>query len=102
MPTLAPQTLARLYLEHAPALRLYARQWPTMAEDLVQEAFLKLARQSSPPVKVLAWLYKVVRNTALAMDRANARRRRREADAGPSEPWFIAADQQLDAADATR
>jgi RNA polymerase sigma factor (sigma-70 family) len=101
MLTIDPDTLGRLYRAHAPALRLYARQWPG-AEDLVQDAFIKLAQQSPPPGQVLAWLYRVVRNGALAANRAAARRRRREHRAGAPEAWFSSADDRLDAEHAAR
>ncbi len=77
MRPLDPETLGRLYRRHAPALRLYARQWPGAGDDLVQEAFVRLARQCPPPEQVLPWLYRVVRNAALAAHRAAGRRRRR-------------------------
>ena len=102
MPSIEPDALGRLYRQHAPALRLYARQWPGVGEDLVQDAFVKLARQSPPPERVLPWLYRVVRNRALAASRAAARRRRREGRAGAPEAWFAAVDDQLDAQDAVR
>jgi RNA polymerase sigma-70 factor (ECF subfamily) len=102
MPRIAPEELGRLYREHAPALRLYARQWPGGDEDLVQDAFVKLAQQSPAPDQVLAWLYRVVRNAALTAGRGAARRRRREAQAGSSEAWFAAADDHLDGREATR
>ncbi len=82
MPRIAPEELGRLYREHAAALRLYVRQWPGGDEDLVQDAFVKLAQQSPAPEQVLPWLYRVVRNGALAAGRGEARRRRR---AGPGE-----------------
>src|SRR5262249_36563575 len=62
MKRIAPEELGRLYREHAPALRLYVCQWPGGDEDLVQDAFIKLAQVSPEPVQVLAWLYSVVRN----------------------------------------
>jgi RNA polymerase sigma-70 factor (ECF subfamily) len=100
MTAIDPDTLGRLYRRHAPALRLYARQWPGAADDAVQEAFLQLARQAAPPREVLPWLYRVVRNAALAAGRADARRRRRESAAGAPEAWFSRADDRLDAAEA--
>jgi RNA polymerase sigma factor (sigma-70 family) len=102
MPGIAPETLGRLYRAHAAALRLYARQWGAGGEDLVQEAFVKLARQPALPEQVVPWLYRVVRNEALAANRSAARRRRREAEASSGEAWFAAADDRLDAAEATR
>ena len=98
MPPIDPPVLGQLYRLHAAALRLYARQWGTGAEDLVQSAFVRLARQSPPPAKPLAWLYQVVRTEALATHRAAVRRRQREERAGSLEAWFDAADDRLDAA----
>jgi RNA polymerase sigma-70 factor (ECF subfamily) len=102
MPRIAPGELARLYREHAPALRLYARQWLCGEEDLVQEAFVKLAQQSPAPEQVLPWLYRVVRNGALATSRAQGRRRRREDQVRTNEAWFAATDDHLDGQEATR
>jgi RNA polymerase sigma-70 factor (ECF subfamily) len=96
MAAIRPETLGRLYRDHAPALRLYARQWGEGAEDVVQEAFLKLARQTSPPDRLLPWLYRVVRNEALQASRGLARRRQREARVSRSEAWFVEVE-QLDA-----
>jgi RNA polymerase sigma-70 factor (ECF subfamily) len=102
MPRIAPEELGRLYREHAPALRLYVRQWPVGDEDLVQEAFVKLAQQSPAPEQVLPWLYRVVRNGALAAGRSEARRRRRQDRISGSELWFPTTDDQLDGREATR
>jgi RNA polymerase sigma-70 factor (ECF subfamily) len=87
-----PELLERLVKEHAPALVLYARQWCGAPEDVVQEAFLKLVVQHRPPDNPLPWLYKVVRNAALAASRAERRRRHHEAAAAARAPaWFVAA-----------
>jgi len=86
MRPIAPELLGRLYREHAPALLLFARQWGEGAEDVVQAAFLKLAQQSVLPDQVLPWLYRVVRNEALAINRSAARRRRREQHVSSGEP----------------
>ena len=102
MPRIAPEELGRLYREHAPALRLYARQWAPGHEDLVQDAFVKLAQQSPAPQQVLPWLYRVVRNRALATFRGEARRRRRQHRVSASEAWFAAAEDHLDGREATR
>lgn len=102
MPPLTPHDLGRLYRQQAPALRLYARQWPGFAEDAVQDAFVALARQDPPPGRILPWLYQVVRNNAAAEGRSAARRRRRETAAGAPEAWFAPTDDRLDAADAAR
>jgi RNA polymerase sigma-70 factor (ECF subfamily) len=102
MPRIAPDELGRLYREHAAALRLYARQWPGGDEDLVQDAFVKLAQQSPLPDVPVAWLYRVVRNGALSAGRGAARRRRREGRASTPEAWFCTADDRIDGREATR
>src|SRR5258708_7944837 len=96
MGPIEPAEMGRLYRQHAAALRLYARQWGGGAEDLVQDAFIRLAQQRLPPERVLAWLYRVVRNEALASFRSAARRRQRERKASPGEAWFSTAADRLD------
>jgi RNA polymerase sigma factor (sigma-70 family) len=81
--------LGRLIDQHAAALELYARQWCEAAEDVVQEAFLKLAQQAHPPDKPAAWLFRAVRNGAINVAVAEGRRRRRESDAAAvGRDWF--------------
>jgi RNA polymerase sigma-70 factor (ECF subfamily) len=89
--------------EHAAALVLYARQWCAAPEDVVQEAFVKLATQAMPPQHPAAWLYRVVRNGAISAARAEKRRRRHEGIAAARAPaWFRAPDgARLDAQTAT-
>jgi RNA polymerase sigma factor (sigma-70 family) len=99
---LPPDILGRLYRQHAPALRLFARQWPIVAEDAVHDAFVSLAQQEPPPGKVLPWLYRSVRNAALAAQRSAWRRRKREELARSDEAWFARADVRIDADEATR
>src|SRR5579871_5550745 len=102
MPRIKPEDLGRLYREHAAALRLYLRQWPEGGDDILQDAFIKLAQQSPVPDHVLPWLYRVVRNEALAASRGEARRRQREDRASLSEALFDRADDELDGRQATR
>ncbi|HTU16560.1 MAG TPA: RNA polymerase sigma factor [Gemmataceae bacterium] len=102
MQVMEPTILGRLYREHAPALRLYARQWGDSAEDLVQEAFVRLAQQTPAPEPILPWLYRVVRNAALMAQRSASRRRQREQRASKPEAWFTTAEDRLDADEATR
>ncbi|MFO0961216.1 MAG: RNA polymerase sigma factor [Isosphaeraceae bacterium] len=101
---ISPERLATLFDAHAPALLLYARQWcdRDSAEDLVQQAFLSLARQTVVPDEVLAWLYRVVRNAAVSRIRFQVRRLRRESAASVPEAWFDRADDRIDAEQATR
>src|SRR5947209_493854 len=100
---MGPELLGRLVDEHAAALVLYARQWCAAAEDVVQDAFLKLVAQRPPPANVVPWLYRVVRNGAVSAARAERRRRRHEGAAAQRAPaWFAAAEATaLDLAAAT-
>jgi RNA polymerase sigma factor (sigma-70 family) len=102
MRPLDPEVLGDLYRRHAPALRLYARQWPGAGDDLVHDAFVRLAGQCPPPELVLPWLYRVVRNAALADRRSAGRRRRRETVASAPEAWFSPTENRLDAREAAR
>jgi RNA polymerase sigma-70 factor (ECF subfamily) len=90
MQMMDPQRLGQLIDEHAAALVLYARQWCCAADDVVQEAFLALASQRAPPDNVVAWLYRVVRNGAIAAARSEQRRRRHEKSAATlASGWFL-------------
>src|SRR4051812_36189860 len=83
------ERLGHLLDRHSAALELYARQWCETPEDVVQEAFLKLAGQRTLPIHPAAWLFRVVRNGAIAAGRSAIRRRRHEARAAIKEtPWF--------------
>jgi RNA polymerase sigma-70 factor (ECF subfamily) len=87
---MGPELLGRLVDEHAAALVLYARQWCSAPEDVVQEAFLKLVVQKPPPKQPVAWLYKVVRHAALSAARFARRRQRHESEAAARLPsWFV-------------
>ena len=98
MSWIGPETLGELFDEHAAALVLYARQWCPAPEDVVQDAFLSLAKQRVRPDQVLPWLYRVVRNGALAANRTDGRRHRREAAVSSrGEVWFAAGDDRIDA-----
>ena len=85
-----PEILGSLLSTHGAVLRLYARQWcEAGADDVVQEAFVQLARQTTVPHEPAAWLFRVVRNGALTARRSAARRRRHEATAAGRRPdWF--------------
>ncbi|HEY7156872.1 MAG TPA: RNA polymerase sigma factor [Gemmataceae bacterium] len=102
MRSMEPTVLGWLYRRHAPALRLYARQWGDSAEDHVQEAFIRLAQQTPPPERVLPWLYSAVRNVARDAQRSAVRRRQREQRTSTPEAWFSTAEERLDADEATR
>ncbi len=87
------ELLGRLIDQHAAALVLYARQWCTVAEDVVQEALLKLVCQKKLPDQIVPWLYRVVRNGAISAQRSTKRRQFHEGVAAARGPaWFVPAE----------
>ena len=105
MGSVTPDLLADLLDAHADALELFAAQWSLAPADVVQEAFVELARQPEVPQNAKAWLYRVVRNRAISEARSAARRRRRERNvssaATEAGAWFRAiSGAELDPADA--
>jgi RNA polymerase sigma-70 factor (ECF subfamily) len=91
--------LAELIATHAAALALFARQWCESPEDAVQEAFCKLVRQKKAPDDLRAWLFQVVRTTAIDLGRSALRRQNREAARAKPEAWFSQSEVEgLDAA----
>jgi RNA polymerase sigma-70 factor (ECF subfamily) len=98
---MGPELLGLLLDTRAAALALYARQWCAAPEDVVQEAFARLAALRSPPGDPVAWLYRAVRNGAISAGRSDLRRRRHESAAACTE-WFLPAEgAALDGATAT-
>ena len=86
---LTPERLAELLEAQAAALELFAGQWSQAPADVVQEAFVELARQPEVPQNTVGWLYRVVRNRAASEARSARRRKRREsAVAAANEAWF--------------
>ncbi len=79
MAAIEPDILARLFDQHAPALALYARQFCGTPEDVVQDAFVKLARLVTQPERLVPWLFRVVRNGAINAGRNDRNRRKLEA-----------------------
>ena len=76
--------IQHLWNEHVRGLILYARQWADRdAEDVVQDAFLKLMSGGLTPADPKAWLYRVVRNTAI-----DRQRKKRWFRPPPLENWF--------------
>jgi len=80
--------LADLIDAHAAALVLFARQWCTSPEDVVQDSFCKLTSVAAFPVDAVAWLYRVVRHAAIDAGKAESRRQRREEAAARPVRWF--------------
>ncbi len=73
-----PLQLAQLIEQHARTLRLWVRSRCASSEDVVQEAYCKLAVQEPPPDKPVAWLYRVCLNLAEKQRLSDTRRQRRE------------------------
>jgi len=103
MSFLTPEILGQLIDAHAAALELFAAQWSRAPADVVQEAFVKLARETERPDNIAAWLYRVVRHRAYDERRAESRRRRHETAAAlENEQWFRATNAgQIGTQDAT-
>jgi RNA polymerase sigma-70 factor (ECF subfamily) len=85
--------LCRLIDAHCSTLILYAKQWhPNEAEDVVQEAFLRMVRRATwegMPTNPVAWLFTAVRNEAIDRHRKTKRRQRHEQQAMAERPiWF--------------
>jgi RNA polymerase sigma factor (sigma-70 family) len=97
-PLMTPAEVARLIDAHAAPLVLCARQWCAEPEDVVQEAFVKLVRQSRPPLDAVAWLYRVVRNRAIDVSKMARRRQRRESAVARPLRWFV--EPEVDGLDA--
>src|ERR671934_207801 len=84
-----PDHLGYLIDRYLSALVLYARQWCRAPEDVVQESFIKLARQAEPPIHPVAWLYRAVRNRAISESRAERRPQAHEGKAAAQASlWF--------------
>ncbi len=78
MAKMTPDKLIEWYEACGAELRLYALQWHSyqMAEDLVQDAFIKLLKQRLCPEQVRAWLFRVVRNSSVSAARRLQRRKK--------------------------
>ena len=75
---ISPERIAELVERHAVPLQLWAGRKCVSAEDVVQEAFCRLAVLDAPPEQPVAWLYRVVRNLAENQRLSTQRRRTRE------------------------
>jgi len=100
---LSYEGLAEIVDAHVDALLLFARQRSReSAEDVVQEAFLRLVRRvkgGDPPENVVAWLYRVVRNELITRHQSQSRSRAWEERVATRRPeWFESSvETQLDA-----
>jgi RNA polymerase sigma factor (sigma-70 family) len=99
-----PCHLSRWFSAYTPALVLYARQWleAARAEEIVQDAFLRIMSQRHVPENVKAWLFTAVRNAAISEIRSQRRRHKQTQRAMAETPtWFCCRpDESIDAATA--
>lgn len=96
--------LAEWFDTHAASLVLYARQWVdgAVAEDVVQEVFVRLAAAERRPGNVRAWLLTCVRHGALDALRGRKRRVARDRAAGEARLFERAERDGLEAEDVQR
>lgn len=91
---LSSTELSELWTKHSAALLLVAKGHcasvvPGLAEDCVQDAFIKLAVQTPAPDSAVAWLMTCVRTTSIDAIRSHKRRTRRENIAAKqAAAWF--------------
>lgn len=90
-----PNEIAETWNRCSTRLLLIARSIGEPAEDAVQEAFLRLARQSPTPDDPFAWLVTVTRNQLLQWRRSGDRRRRRERRP-QDQVWFDGGIRQVE------
>ncbi len=90
MATISQKQLTQWYEAHGTELMLYARQWSPdqQAEDIVQDAFIKLLKQRRCPDNVRAWLFRVVRNASISMVRRLQRREAGQKYLRRGNLWF--------------
>ena len=90
MAAISQKQLAQWYEAYGTELMLYARQLSPYqrAEDIVQDAFIKLLKQRRCPDNVRAWLFRVVRNASISMTRRLRRREAEQKSAHPETLWF--------------
>jgi len=91
--------IATLISRYLKPLVLFARQWDDAgAEDVVHDAFLKLAEligDDRTPRHVVAWLYQTVRNRSIDQCRQQQQRQKHaEAVARETARWFISRDRE--------
>lgn len=71
--------ITELVRTRLPALVLFARQWNhDAAEDMVQDAFVKLLRHETWPERPIAWLMTVIRNASNNQARSRKREQYRQ------------------------
>jgi RNA polymerase sigma factor (sigma-70 family) len=86
MPMTAEQ-IAALVERHAVPLQIWAGRRCPAADDVVQEAFCRLAILDPVPPETVAWLYRVVRNLAENQRLSGRRRQAREQHVAVAEAF---------------
>ena len=90
-PLIPHDFLTSLWNEHSATLQLIARSHCSNPEDCVQEAFVRLSKQTHLPNDPMAWLVRVTRNEAISKWRSENRRKSHEQKhASERTQWFIA------------
>ena len=87
------EELYRRHVRQALAVARRRGASPELAEEVVQEAFVKLF--AAAPDDPAAWLYRVVRNAAIDAGRASRRRVNRERAAARPVRWFAEPEVEL-------
>jgi len=82
---ITPEMLSGLLARHFGALVAWTGLRDGSAEDVVQEAFVRLSAEATPPASPAAWLYATTRHLASNERRATGRRVRRERRAAGGE-----------------
>jgi RNA polymerase sigma factor (sigma-70 family) len=91
MTSISQNQLAKWYEAYEAELMLYARQLNSnqQAEDIVQDAFIKLLKQRKSPDNVRAWLFRVVRNDSISKVRSLLQQQKADKKIMESEViWF--------------
>ena len=97
-PSFEPGALGECYRRLGGRLALYARQYlpPDIAEETVQDVFVKLIAQRHRPRCITGWLFTAVRHAAISRLRSVGRRRQRERGYAQARPeWFTARPEDL-------
>lgn len=92
---LSAEEIAALVERHAVPLQIWVGRRCLGAEDVVQEAFCRLAVLEPPPEQRVAWLYRVVRNLAENQRVSSRRRRSREKQVAATEAFHDDPAEQL-------
>ncbi len=84
--------LAELIETQAAVLRIWVRSRSDASDDVVQEAFCRLAIEEPPPFNPTAWLFRVCKNLSERQRVSGIRRRAREANSAVPEAQSSAVD----------